>query len=45
MAGACTTKCFIEIVQRIVDSYLDKDLDIISRIEKIWDATFFEILV
>ena len=42
--GACATKCFIAIVQNVVDSYLDKSLDVICRIEKIWYATFFEIL-
>ena len=39
--GACATKCFIVIVQNVVDSYLDKNLDVICRIEKIWYATFF----
>ena len=38
--GACATKCFIAIVQNVVDSYLDKSLDVICRIEKIGYATF-----
>ena len=30
--GAYATKCFIEIIQSVVDSYLDKSLDVICRI-------------
>ena len=39
--GACATKCYVEIIQNVVDSYEDKSLDCISRIEKIWYANFF----
>ena len=33
---AAGTKCYIEVIQCIVDSYLDKSLDPATRIEKIW---------
>ena len=42
--GTCATRCFIEIIQNVVDSYLDKSLDVICRIEKVWYAAFFEVL-
>ena len=35
---AAGTKCYIEVIQCIVDSYLDKSLDPATRIEKIWYA-------
>ena len=38
---ATATRCYIEVIQSIVDSYLDKSLDPVSRIEKMWYATFF----
>ena len=39
--GFLGTKCYAEIVKNVVDSYLDKSLDTVSRLEKIWYATFF----
>jgi len=39
--GACATKYYIEIIQNVVDSYEDKSLNCIDRIEKIWYANFF----
>ena len=39
--GSLGTKCYVEIVKNVVDSYLDKSLDTVSRLEKIWYATFF----
>ena len=41
ITGATATKCYIELIQNIIDSYLDKSLDPIARIEKIWYANFF----
>ena len=38
---AQATKQFIYIVQCVVDAYLDKKLDPLVRIEKIWYAVFF----
>ena len=32
--GATGTKCYIEVIQCVVDSYLDKSLDPATRIEK-----------
>ena len=39
--GSFGTKCYVEIIKNVVDSYLDKSLDLVSRLEKIWYATFF----
>ena len=39
--GSLGTKCYVEIIKNVVDSYLDKSLDTVSRLEKIWYATFF----
>jgi hypothetical protein len=38
---AIGTKCYIEVIQCAIDSYLDKGLDHLSRIEKTWYAVFF----
>lgn len=38
---AVGTKCYIDIMNCIVDSYLNKSLDPLSRIEKLWYAVFF----
>ena len=35
------TKQFVDIIQCVVDSYLDKKLNPIERINKIWYAVFF----
>lgn len=39
--GSFGTKCYVEIIKNVVDSYLDKSLNVVSRLEKIWHATFF----
>ena len=41
ITGAAATKCYIELIQNITDSYLDKSLDPIARVENIWYANFF----
>ena len=41
ISGSFGTKCYVEIIKNVVDSYLDKSLDVVSRLEKIWYATFF----
>ena len=38
---ADATKCYVELIQCVMDSYLDKSLDSLTRIEKIWYVTFF----
>ena len=38
--GAGATKCYIELIQNIIDSYLDKSLDPLVRVEKMWYSTF-----
>jgi len=38
---AIGTKKLIEIIQYIIDSYMDKTLEPLQRIEKIWYALFF----
>ena len=38
---AAGTRQFIEIIQCVVDSYMDKSLEPLQRIEKIWYAVFF----
>lgn len=35
------TSAFLRIIQCVVDSYLDKKLDPLSRLEKAWYAVFF----
>ena len=35
------TKCYLEVIQCVVDSYLDKSLSPLERINKIWYAAFF----
>jgi len=39
--GANATKCYVELIQHVMDGYLDKGLDPLSRIEKLWYAAFF----
>lgn len=34
------TKCYLEVIQCVVDSYLDKSLSPLERISKIWYAAF-----
>ena len=31
--GSYGTKCYVEIIKNIVDSYLGKSLDVVSRLE------------
>ena len=38
--GANGTKVYVDIIQHTVESYLDKSLDPLKRIEKSWYATF-----
>ena len=38
---ADATKCYVELIQCVMDSYMDKSLDPLTRIEKIWYITFF----
>ena len=38
---ASATKIYIELIGCIVDSFLDKSLDPVVRIEKVWYAVFF----
>ena len=40
LKDANATKCYIELIGCIVESYLDKSLDAVKRIEKIWYAVF-----
>lgn len=40
LKDANATKCYIELIGCIVDSYLDKSLDAVKRVEKIWYAVF-----
>jgi len=41
ISGANATKCYVEIIKNIVDSYEDKNLNCLERIEKICYANFF----
>ena len=38
---ADTTKCYVELIQCVMNSYMDKSLHPLTRIEKIWYVTFF----
>ena len=38
--GATGTKLCTDIIRQVVDSYLDKTLDPLIRIEKLWHAIF-----
>lgn len=38
---AVGTKHYIDMIQCVVDSYLSKELDLLSCVGKIWYATFF----
>jgi len=39
--GAAATKCYIELIQNITDSFLDKSLDPIVKMENNWYANLF----
>ena len=41
ISGSAATKCYVEMIQSITDSYLDKTVDPLDRVEKIWYANFF----
>lgn len=41
IAEACATKCYIELMKFIIDSYLNKSLDPLERTEKLWNVVFF----
>ena len=41
---ADATKCYVELIQCVMDNYLDKSLDPLTRIKKIWYVTFYEAL-
>lgn len=38
---APATKQYVEVIQCVVDAYLDKDLDPFARVEKLWYALIF----
>jgi len=35
------TKCYLQVVKSIVDSFLDRQLEPLNRIEDVWFALFF----
>ena len=37
---ANATKCYVELIKCVMDSYLDKDLAPLCRIEKLWYVAF-----
>ena len=39
--GANATKCYVELIQCVMDGHLDKSLDPLSRIENLWYVAFF----
>ena len=39
--GASATKCYVGLIQCVMDGYLDKSLHPLDRIEKLWYAAFF----
>ena len=41
LPDAAATKEFVFLIQNVIDSYLDKGLSPLARIEKIWYVTFF----
>ena len=41
LPDAAGTLCYLKITRAITDSFLDKQLDPLDRIEKIWYAVFF----
>ena len=40
-SDATGTKCYVEVMQCVVKIYLNKNLNPVTRIEKIWYAVFF----
>ena len=41
IAEARATKCYVGLIKSVIDSYLDKSLDPLIRIEKLWNVVFF----
>ena len=41
IAEAQATKCYVGLMKSVIDSYLDKSLDPLERIEKLWSVVFF----
>ena len=41
IAEAHASKCYVELMKSVIDSYLDKSLDPLIRIEKLWKVVFF----
>lgn len=41
IAEAHATKCYVELMKSVIDSFLDKSLDPLVRIEKLWSVVFF----
>ena len=41
ISDAVGTKFYVKVIECVVDAYLDKSLDPIQRIEKMWFAVFF----
>ena len=41
LPDAAATKAFIILIQCVIDAYLDKELDPLSRIEKMWYVIYF----
>ena len=41
IAEARATKCYVGLMKSTIDSYLDKSLDPLKRIEKLWNVVFF----
>jgi len=38
---ANATKCYIKLIECVIDSYMDKSIDVSTRIEKAWYPVFF----
>jgi len=38
--GADATKCYVELIQYVMDAYLDRSLNLLVRVENLWYATF-----
>ena len=35
------TKCYVDLIENVIDGYLDKSLNVIVRLEKLWYVVFF----
>jgi len=38
---ANATKCYVDLIRNVIDSYLNKSLDLCERLEKLWYVVFF----